>query len=1130
MATILIVDDRPTNRQFLLTLLGYGGHRLLEAANGAEAIESVRAERPDLVITDILMPTMDGYEFVRHLRADPGLASLPVIFYTATYSEPQAKALADSCGVRIVLPKPCDPERILAAVNEALGGTDSVPPPRIAEIKDADKPDERHRVDDKLAEYVNELQSVKSKFDDIVEGSVKLRDKRDQVRQLSERFSENVMSLQRIASRLSAIIEVGMEMTAERNPARLVELFFAAACDIIDSKYAAVGMLDEQERELGFVFTKGVEARMYREADASRKGVLGALLAGHRQVRGQSAGARIGADELPPAHPRVRNFLGIPVASKERVYGWLYFADKRGEGEFTEEDERLAGMMAAKLAVLYENAVLYDVIQRHATQLQIEIAERRRAEQAVRESEAKFRELIEQASDGIFVTDAQGNFKLVNPRFCEMLGYSEEALLRLSAADTYAAEEKALFAQRIADLGEIKTRLFERMMRRKDGTLFPVEMSVRRLSSGMNQGIVRDITERRKAQQALAESQAALHRAQLLAKLGHILTQPDRSFERWSDTLPQLIGVEPDRMPRSTREWLDLLHPEDRARFRSTAIEAGRKGQREEVEYRLKRADGAWIHVRQVIEPLQSQAGAEGGKRWFSTLQDVTEQKQAQEALAESEFRFRQLTENITEAFWLTDPFKSEMLYISAAYEKIWGRSCQALYASPRDWVEAIHPEDRQRVLDAAIAKQARGDYDEEYRIVRPDGSMRWIRDRAFPVSDSEGRVYRIAGVAEDITERKRAADKIRRLNRVYAVLSGINTLIVRARDRDELFRESCTIAVEAGQFPMAWIGLVDRETTRVKPVAWGGAAEQFLASAPLSMSANRATSRGLSGSAISEKKAMIANDIQSDSRTQMKEQCRERGINSLAFLPLIVGDEGIGVLALYASETGFFDEEEMKLLLELAGDISFALDHIEKEEKLNYLAYYDALTGLANRTLFHERVDQHVHDAGRTRRKVAVMLIDVDRFKTINDTLGRHAGDEILKGAVRRMLQYGDPGHLARINADRFAMVMPGVNTEQDVARRVEEQLRGCFGEPYRVGGTELRIAAKLGIALFPSDGADAETLFKNAEAALKKAKASGERYMFYTQEMTERIAERLALESKLRRALERQEFVLDY
>src|SRR5207302_30962 len=113
--------------------------------------------------------------------------------------EPQAKALADSCGVRIVLPKPCDPERILAAVNEALGGADSVPAPRVAEIKGADKSGAPPKVDDKLAEYVNELQSVKSKFDYIVQGSLKLRDKRDQVRQLSEQFSENVMSLQRIA-------------------------------------------------------------------------------------------------------------------------------------------------------------------------------------------------------------------------------------------------------------------------------------------------------------------------------------------------------------------------------------------------------------------------------------------------------------------------------------------------------------------------------------------------------------------------------------------------------------------------------------------------------------------------------------------------------------------------------------------------------------------------------------------------------------------------------------------------------------------------------------------------------------------------------------------------------------------
>src|SRR5258706_3617040 len=202
-----------------------------------------------------------------------------------------------------------------------------------------------------------------------------------------------------------------------------------------------------------------------------------------------------------------------------------------------------------------------------------------------------------------------------------------------------------------------------------------------------------------------------------------------------------------------------------------------------------------------------------------------------------------------------------------------------------------------------------------------------------------------------------------------------------------------------------------------------------------------------------------------------------------------------------------------------------------ELEARLNHLTYHDALTGLANDTLFRERVDRHVNEAGRAQRKLAVMLIDMDRFKTINDTLGRRAGDEVLKQIGERLMRYcGDPGHLARIGADRFAMVMPDVETEEEVARRTEEQLQRCFGESFRVGNDALRISAKLGIALFPKHGADTETLFRNAEAALKEAKARGKGHLFYTQQMTERTAERLALESKLRLALERQEFVLHY
>lgn len=143
---------------------------------------------------------------------------------------------------------------------------------------------------------------------------------------------------------------------------------------------------------------------------------------------------------------------------------------------------------------------------------------------------------------------------------------------------------------------------------------------------------------------------------------------------------------------------------------------------------------------------------------------DITERKNIETALRESEERFREVTEHIQEVFWLSDTLKNEVLYVSPAYESIWGRSCESLYRSPRSWLEAIHPEDLERVLEAALTKQAVGAYDEEYRIVRPDGSIRWIRDRAYPVHDSSGAVCRIAGVADDITDHKKAEEELQRV------------------------------------------------------------------------------------------------------------------------------------------------------------------------------------------------------------------------------------------------------------------------------------------------------------------------------------------------------------------------------
>ncbi|HEY1170792.1 MAG TPA: PAS domain S-box protein [Verrucomicrobiae bacterium] len=149
---------------------------------------------------------------------------------------------------------------------------------------------------------------------------------------------------------------------------------------------------------------------------------------------------------------------------------------------------------------------------------------------------------------------------------------------------------------------------------------------------------------------------------------------------------------------------------------------------------------------------------------------DISDRRKAELSLRESEERFRQLAENINEVFWITDPAKKQILYVSPAYKKIWGRTCESLYESPRTWLEAICPDDRERVLQAALHRQASGEYDETYRITRPDGSLRWIHDRAFPISDASGHVHRIVGTAEDISNRRLLEEQVRQSQKLEAI------------------------------------------------------------------------------------------------------------------------------------------------------------------------------------------------------------------------------------------------------------------------------------------------------------------------------------------------------------------------
>ena len=273
-----------------------------------------------------------------------------------------------------------------------------------------------------------------------------------------------------------------------------------------------------------------------------------------------------------------------------------------------------------------------------------------------------------------------------------------------------------------------------------DNTEFPLELSLATWTSADGRffsGILRDITERKRAEEALRISEERLELAINGSNLGlwdgHPL--PDQPWSSpdtpvwWSPRLRAILGFQEQEFPNVLESWSSRLYPADKDRV-FEALSAHISGGRPyDVEYRLrtKRGEYRWFRSRgQAIWDSQGRF-----VRMAGTLQCVTDRKRAEEALRESEEMFRQLAEHIREVFWLSDPEKTRILYVSPAYETIWGRSCGSLYASPESWMESIHPDDRPCVREAALTKQIPGLYDETYRIILPDGSIRWIRAAA---------------------------------------------------------------------------------------------------------------------------------------------------------------------------------------------------------------------------------------------------------------------------------------------------------------------------------------------------------------------------------------------------------------
>jgi diguanylate cyclase (GGDEF)-like protein/PAS domain S-box-containing protein len=426
---------------------------------------------------------------------------------------------------------------------------------------------------------------------------------------------------------------------------------------------------------------------------------------------------------------------------------------------------------------------------------------------------------------------------------------------------------------------------------------------------------------------------------------------------------------------------------------------------------------------------------------------------------------------------------------------------------------------------------------DVEYELIRKDGTLLPVLISATAIKDAQGRYVMSRSMMYDVTDRKRAENALKRVNRALRVLSHCNTALVHAQSQEWLVNEICRLLIESGGYRMAWVGFAEHDEARtVRPVAHYGYSEGYLEAARVSWNDDE-FGQGPAGTAIRTGAMQINTSFATDPRLRpWREQALARGFASSIALPLRSEGVVFGVLAILSSAPDAFDTEEVILLQELADDLSFGIaglrtraQHKDAEERVRRLAYFDALTGLPNRVQLRDGVEQAIARAGSAQHPFGLMTVNVERFRDLQNGLGIRQADVLLQQISQRLQQAVTRDQLlARLGADEFAVLMPvhHATAVEALAQRMQE----VMSAPFEHAGLALDVQVRIGTALYPEHGLDPDSLLLRSAIAARDARSSPTHYALYSGATDQESPHRLALVGELRRAIHSGQLALFY